>query len=569
VSPKMIPRIRLPVVTLVLATLLASLSGCPFGSGPLPPADAPAAPLTEGAFDTTLKVDSLNMFTVEVPEGRGLEVIAVPLEEASLGLRFMESPEGRVFRAQPGAALQTRDERLKVFPRSAGADRQGFRFTGSADTAGTWRFSIMARPGALEALQENIERRSVLENFLLGLYFVADRPELPSWAEDLLFEAYPEVPLLPDSVAVAVEVNFTGAEQPGDGGDGGDANEPADANVPAPPTDVQFETIARTGDPVPDQPSATFRYFSNPIIDAEGRVAFYASYEGGSGEAGLYVYEGGSVQRVFDTDPTRTGAVPGRPDSDTFGGFTVEWDAGSPTMTWGSEGRLVFAAHLSGSGLPNAILRWRASDEDLLLVSDDAQTRALFADATENFLPELFHPGLSDAGQVFFGGRFSFFRQNGEFSLFNVGVFRTNAQQATPIVSPSLDPPAVPGQPDGAQFTGVELLTAVNAEGDVLLQGSYRDGQGDHGIYLWRSGGLVLVLDNAPNRSFPGLPEGIQIGSTGAAFDAMALGDGGQIAVETTLRNLGGADEVVLYSDGGRAVVRGQPTRPSAVPVGR
>jgi len=495
-------------VLLAAAVFGSLVAGCPW----LLPPGTPATMLREGTFDTVLKPGGLNLFTVEVPQDLALDVVAVPLEDGALGLDFMQAPDGTVFRAGFGAALRTRDRRMKVVPRSAGANREGFHFTGQADRAGVWRFSIVARRAT------------------------------PA-------KSSPQQEAQPDGLPAAIEITFTQPSATGTGGNSG-TGDGGTGGTATTPTAIDVQAIVRTGDEVPDQPGAQFTYFSNPIIDAGGRVAFYASYDSATSGSGLYVYESGTLRRIFDTDPQRSGQVPGRPETSVFGDFTVEWDEGSPTMTWGSGGRLIFVAHLDGSRLPNAILRWRASDGDLILVTDAEQTRALFPDATENFLPEFFHPGWSDAGVVFFGGRFSFFRQNGDFALFNVGVFRSNGVTSTPVVAPTLDPPPVPGQPAAARFSDVGLLTAVNADGDLLLQAAYQGGNGDRGVYLWQGSDLSRVIDNAPGRSFASLPDGVRLGAEGAPFDAMAIGDGGQIAVETTLTEAGFTDQVVLYRTG-------------------
>ena len=128
-----------------------------------------------------------------------------------------------------------------------------------------------------------------------------------------------------------------GGDGAGDGstGDDGDASDSTDTGGSdsgdtgggdTAPTTMTLQAIVQTGDAVPGQSAATFTRFSNPVIDGDGRVAFWGAYTGGEGDNGLYVWDSGTLQRVIDDDPSRKGVVPGRGADDYFSGFSIRWD---------------------------------------------------------------------------------------------------------------------------------------------------------------------------------------------------------------------------------------------------
>ena len=165
-------------------------------------------------------------------------------------------------------------------------------------------------------------------------------------------------------------------------------------------------------------------------------MAFYATYEGGAGTGGLYVYEEGELHRVFHAVASEKGVVPGRGSTAYFGKMNIPLEHdGTPHMAWGSNGRLVFATALNGSTQYDTLMRWRASDDDLLLVSDPNVMRTAIDDSTADFLPEMYHPGVSDDGTVLFSSRYSYFRDNGQFALFLRGLFTTTDGETTAEVA--------------------------------------------------------------------------------------------------------------------------------------
>jgi hypothetical protein len=332
----------------------------------------------------------------------------------------------------------------------------------------------------------------------------------------------------------------------GDNGSGNNGNNGSNGQNNPPPTSVTLEVIARTGDTVPGQSGATFTYFGNPIIDEEGRVAFYAAYKGGQGDGGLYVWVNEAIKSLYDSDPGDAGSVPGLGAEDYLGGFEVQWDRGAPHLAWGNNGRLLFAAHLNGSPSPDVLLRWRARDGNLLLVSSAEILRELVPDATDEFLPEFYHPGLSNDGIAIFGCRYSYFREDGSFSLFNRGIFTTDG-----VTTQEIGVGSVPQQPSAASFADKPvLLTSHNAEGEFLFQAEYESGQGDHGVYLLRQDAVARVIDNATGRSFAGLSAGAQVSEAEQNYQAIAIGPDGHIAIDTTLTFGGVTRDTVLLWDG-------------------
>lgn len=538
------------------------LGGCP---QTLDPTDEtlPATTLGPGVYQTQLLPGRTSQFAVELPAGESLEFVARPDEAASAGLRFAVDPTGAVFTAKMGDNKKSSDARFQVAPRSGDEDGAvGFRFVGRAADEGRWRLAMTVARDDLQAdFYEAARRKSWLEQGALIGYILAGRPAIDGWFADFLDWSFPGLSALSDPVAVTLGVKVAPDGDIADNADpnSGDANDPnsggggGDGNTPVTPAPARFlvQEIARTGDAVPDQSGATFTYFSNPVIDSEGRVAFYAGYQGGVGTSGLYVYDGGELTRVFDTDPNHAGVVPGYGAGDYFGDFDVAWDSGSPHMSWGGGGRLIFVSHISGSDLANGVFRWRASDSDLLLVADGQDISPNFSDysgVADEFLPEFFHPQVTDSGQVLFTCRYSYFRTDREFVFFNIGLFVSNGRTVTPIVVQNQGSAGeVPGNFNTATFDRVEPLPAVSPSGDLIFQSSIEESVGDFGVYATtRSGNTSRILDNAEGRSFTGLTLGSQIGVTGEPYDAIAVGRDTRIAVQTTLTTNAGASRDIV-----------------------
>jgi hypothetical protein len=561
-----------------LAAILPASGCCPDvpGQDPKGAQGLSSRTLAAGENAITLAPGQFQVFEVEVAAEQDIEIIALPTEGVILGLGFAVSPDGGEFSAYPGARITSRVGRFRVAPQPNGTDGTGFRFLGTARSAGTWRFSILAQPRIdLALLADTIKSKSVLEALFLLIYILNDEPALTGPLADLLYWSFPEIIMLHEPLDITVRVSAAGAGEfinpadindgssggnggggTGDGGGGGDGSGSdgsggggsdgssggggdgtggdgsSGGDNTTPPTDVSVEAIVSTGDAVPGQDGATFTYFGNPVIDDAGRVAFFAAYEGGSGTGGLYVWEDGTLRTVYEADPNQTGVVPGMGVDDRFNKLTIGWDSGSLHLAWGSDGRLMFAASVNSFTQPNALFRWRASDDDLILVSNAELLRAAIPDASGDFLPEFYHPGLSDDGVAVFSNRYTYFRDDGSFGLFQRGVFTADLDTTEEIGVGT-----VPGQSQFATFSNKPvLLTSQNGAGDVIFQAEYSPSlEGDRGVYRLHNGGLSRVVDNGPDRTFEGLPIGVQVGAVGEDFEAIALGPQGHIAIETAL----------------------------------
>jgi hypothetical protein len=84
------------------------------------------------------------------------------------------------------------------------------------------------------------------------------------------------------------------------GGTGGDETCTPTTNEP---TDADVEELIKTGDAVPGQGGANFTFFGPPIIDPNGRIAFWAGYENGEGDAGIFVWNGTEIVQILSDDP--------------------------------------------------------------------------------------------------------------------------------------------------------------------------------------------------------------------------------------------------------------------------
>lgn len=602
------------------ATLLAGCPSTPTVSDASQ--DAAPIVLREGANRVEIGAGKSNVFVINTPSERDLVVRALPHVAAALGVGLIEAPDGESFTAAPGASEQSNDERFNVAPSGSAGGGIGFVLeVGGAE--GEWRLEVAARRSSeIEGLERAVKRASILENVVLYSYLLLGGPALDPLTQSLLDRSYPQLQEIQKAISVTIEVEFAAADEPAnddagdddgsndgggddnppdDNGDGGgdDGNDdggtddddgagdtplppPADPNdagagdiddlpptddgdggadddageePPAPTAVIALEEVVASGDSVPGQLLARFTYFGNPVLDDAGRIAFYASYSGGGGSAGLYVWHEGVLRSILDNDPTKPG-VPGLTATDRFSGFGVQWDVGSPHLSWGKDGRLLFATSVNNSPQPNALMQWRATDGQVTMVVSCPRFADTFPNATDDFICEFYHPGLADDGAVVFGNRYSFFKTDGTFSFFNLGLFTVDADGAISRLARGVPP----GQPAAARFnTTPLLLTTMNGAGDYLFQAGYNLGEGTRGVYLSRNGNLFRVIDNGPDRGFPGLPAGATVNAGDTVIPALALGPTGTIALDTTLTIAGAPREAVLLWDGERFYDLGAP----------
>lgn len=373
----------------------------------------------------------------------------------------------------------------------------------------------------------------------------------------------------------------SGGDNSGGDNSGGD-NSGGGTDNPNPST-IALRKVIETGDPVPGQPaSATFSYFGNPVIDDDGRVAFFAAFRNGNGSGGVYVWQRGepdTITKVVDDNPNVSGTVPAGGASERFINFNIAWETtiGARPLTWGPVGRLIFGAPYGAAAGTNiqakGLYRWRASDGDLIRVVDEAQMKQFFIDSAPtigysiepaSFNCDFLSPGITENALVTFLCRFTFTEPstNGGFppivAFRDLGLFITDSEYIRTAISEVLnDRGSVPDQGQFAIFRDFAVISGAARNGDVVIQGRYEAGSGSHGVYLWHHGvqtsTLLRVVDNAPGRSFPGLPSGAVVGavsSEASNFRAISVANSLNVAVETTLTENSATRDVVLLYDG-------------------
>ena len=334
------------------------------------------------------------------------------------------------------------------------------------------------------------------------------------------------------------------------GGDTGDTG-----GTETSPTSVTLQQIAQTGDAVPGQPTGvTFTEFGNPVIDSEGRVAFWALYSGTGalGHGGLYVWDDGLLVRVVHDDPATAGVVPGRTTADYFGDFIATAKPLEQSLVWAGGDRLLFTSEVSGEKKSEGLYRWRATDGNLVRIGDREQVAALFPDALEAaFAPDYYLPGVTDGGTAVFGVKYSYFTSPPGSTYKNGrGLFLSNGVTVSFLVDSqrsAANPGSVPGQDATTYFTTIDTMTTVRASGDILFQSAFVSGSGNYGLYLYRNGTNYRVIDNRQGYSWPGLPVGALIGPRQTY--GIGIGPSGHIAVDCIMSLSGTARDAVIVWD--------------------
>jgi len=306
--------------------------------------------------------------------------------------------------------------------------------------------------------------------------------------------------------------------------------------------------------------AVTFRDFGLPIIDAKGRIAFWARYQGtgAKGSAGLYVWNGTELELVVHDDPATAGTVPGRTSADYFGkrqGF----DPRAYELAWGAGDRLIFVSDVTnGSNDSTGVYRWRASDGNLARVADAEQIAGTFPDVSQGQSGPVFGanfygvPGVSDTGIAIFGVNYTYIKATGEgferFVIEKNGIFTSNGTSVTKVADDStLTKGVVPDQANDAYFIEVVVNTTINGLGDMLFQARYTTSSGNgRGAYLRRGSNNYRAIDSRAGASWPGLPSGAQIGKKQYR---LALGPAGHIAIDTTINLGSGEQDTVLLWD--------------------
>ena len=357
------------------------------------------------------------------------------------------------------------------------------------------------------------------------------------------------------------DTNGDGTGSGDTGGTGDDGGDDVGGDEDTTPTSITLQQIVQTGDSVPGQPAAAkFTTFSSPIIDADGRVAFWGRHEGGDGLAGLYVWKDDEIKVVVDDSgnfpvPAQT---PGETTTEKFGPYQElpNWALFEDPMAWGGAGRLVFVSRFTGNTI-RAVFRWRASDNDLLRVSDAELVAEALGITPAAALIKFSNLGVSDDGVVLFRVSFT-----------SLQPMMVGTAVCTSVVTPSdgivvtLPVPlgtsgsgstqgAVPDQGDRTYFKAFSALTTLSPVGWMLFQGEYGAGDGWFGIYLSTDDTTSRVVDNRPSwlDPIPDFPANARIGSeVDSSYAAMAISTNNHIAIQTPITvNDSTRDAVIIW----------------------
>ncbi len=339
-------------------------------------------------------------------------------------------------------------------------------------------------------------------------------------------------------------------------GNGGNANSNGSGNgntnsAPPPPTSFTSTALARTGDPVPGQPAGvTFTEFGDPVLDAAGRVAFWALYTGPGqlGNGGLYCFNGESLVRVVDDNPATAGSVPNRAGQDYFGRFVrnPSFEPLTQALAWGGGNRLLFKTEVDGQSRSRGIYRWRATDANIVRVVDREQVAALFPNTqAQLFSGRFFSPGVGDEGLGAFTIDYLYITSDGSQFPTGNGALTSNGTSLTVLADRQLSAAgSVPDQPASARYERINPNATISPAGEVLFQAEYNNGNGSQGVYLRSGASTVRVIDSRPNTQWTGLPLGgwvnppdsLDAADSSPPFVAIAIGPLGDVAVETALQ---------------------------------
>ncbi len=341
----------------------------------------------------------------------------------------------------------------------------------------------------------------------------------------------------------------------GNSNSNGNTNDNGNDNVP-PPASIALERVVKTGDAVPDQPNtAEFTEFGDPVIDEDGRVAFWAKFSGGNGNGGLYVWDGDAIEKVVDDNPDNRGLVPSYDANAFFGVFTdsSSFKVVEQGLSWGVGGRLLFSTKVAQPAA-SGVYRWRASDGNMIRVGDAIQVAALLPQTYPNgaaFLGTFTVPGVSEGGLGVFAVSYTYFTNPTNGIVSGKGLFTSNGNTVSILVDPvESESGDVPDQGNSGVFTSIDAKASMNRVGDVLLQSQYENGNsGTGGVYLARGGVLYRVIDNRTASNWPGLPANVRVGTTTGRYVALAIGPNTDVALACQInQNAASRDAVLIYN---------------------
>jgi hypothetical protein len=251
--------------------------------------------------------------------------------------------------------------------------------------------------------------------------------------------------------------------------------------------------LARTGPAGPGpgvEPGVDFSFFTDPVVNAAGKVAFHGSLAGTgidtTNRVGVWVREGGANVVVARTGPTGPG--PGMAPGVTFSGIDA------PVIN--AAGHVGFAARVTGTGVDDTNREgiWTGGAGDLRLVARTGAAGPGPGLGAGVQFTDLRPPVLTNGGHVGFSAR-----------LTGAGVTTTN-DNGYWLASPGRAPQAIartgaagtdaglgPRQGPGVHFDTVQFQQA-NAAGQVAFMGGLT-GTGvtaGNGSGLWAYNGGTL-----------------------------------------------------------------------------
>ncbi len=322
--------------------------------------------------------------------------------------------------------------------------------------------------------------------------------------------------------------------------------------IPARPTAFTVAAPIDASVEPPGQPGASFALYSAPLLDRDGRVAFWAGLSNAAAgvDTGLYVLTtSGEVLRVLDEGSS----APGDDSALTFG--TLQLPAQVGDLAWGADGRLVFSSPIASDGAAAAVsfgvYRWRqtASGADLIRVFDSSQHRALYTtvSAIDTLTVRYDMLGVSRSNRV---------TALASYTLNLAGIADQNAvmtsigQGVERIVDAF--PEAQFEVPDhqGATYEALRGRIATANDGAVLYAAAFASGPDESGagVFLRAADEVLLrVIDNRVGSDWADLPLGVVVDPNGVGPRRMAIGVGERIAIETDIDRGAGPRPTVLY----------------------
>ncbi len=255
---------------------------------------------------------------------------------------------------------------------------------------------------------------------------------------------------------------------------------------PVPPLSFQITLIARSGDEPPERPGESFTFFSDPTVNATGRVAFKGTFDGPlSGNEGIYVFEPSTQQFVRLVDDSFSFNPPGQSGATSWTSF------GAPVIN--DDGRVAFHGNFSFGDNSQGL--YIHSNNSVGLVFDDNPLQAVPGQPSAvgfttfpmgaGVLPVLSanHVGATEASWFDAG----FVQRSGLYTgTVAGGIVRVADVTQVP-----------PGQGAAARFSSFDLFMTISNGGDVVFHAPYTGGQGGHGIYRYRreTSSLLRVAD--------------------------------------------------------------------------